>query len=174
MADRTRGGRRRGRTGSVVALVGAGALVAGAVVGLGGCDQSPERSTEAYCAQVGRVTGLDQVLAAGDTPQAGAMLGELRTLQEVAPTDIEPQVAVLVGVLADLQTTAATVGSPQAAAREVFARRQAEIPAITQAGADVEAYTQRTCNVTLNATAGTVPGSVPGTLPATTTSTAGR
>lgn len=170
-------GRRQGRTPRfhpaarpAAVLLGV-VLAAGAASALTACDQQPERSTEAYCAQVTKVTGLDQALASGDADRSATMLAELRTLQAVAPSEIEPQVGTLVTVLADLQTTAATVANPQDAVREVFTRRQAEVPAITQAGADVEAYTQRTCNVTLNATAGSTPGSVPGSVPGTTPTT---
>jgi hypothetical protein len=147
------------------------AVVAGLAVVLVGCNRTPERSTEAFCGQVGSVQGLDQVLAGTDAAQAARQVEQLRALDQVAPADIEPSVAQLVGVADELAHALGTTPDPEVAADAVFRRHQSDVAAITDAGAMVERYALDRCGVRLNPT-GTAPlATSPVTTGSSTTTT---
>jgi len=132
--------------------------------------RAPERTVEAFCAQVKTVKDFDEVLASGDVGRIERQLDGLRTLREVSPPDIEAQVGTLLGITEELSKTVATAKDPDVAANEVFAKHQHDIAAITAAGQAVQTYSADKCQVPLNGTASgngagtTVPGTAaPGT-----------
>ena len=170
-----RGSRRSTRT--IVAtrrgIAGAAVLLLAAGFGAPACSRDPERSVDAFCAQVKAVKDFDQVLESGDLARIERHVADLRALQQVAPAEIEKQVGVLVGISDELAHTVATAKDPDLAAKEVFAKHQGDVASITDAGTAVQNYSVDTCHVSLNGTAGTtVPGTAPGTSISATTSTA--
>jgi len=142
------------------------------VVGLAGCNRTPERSTDAFCAQVASVQGLDQVLAGTDAARTAEQVEQLRRLQEVAPGDIEPSVARLVAITDELAHAVGSTPDAARAATDVFARHQGDLTAITDAGTAVERYALERCGVRLNPTGTTLPGA--GTTTTSAPGTTGR
>jgi hypothetical protein len=150
----------------------AGALAASCSGGINVFSREPERSVEAFCAQVKVVKDFDEVLASGDVARINGQLDGLQTLRQVAPAEIEAHVATLVNITEELSRTVATAKDPDVAANEVFAKHQSDIDTITTAGEAVQNYSADKCHVPLNGTAGTTPGTkVPDTsVPGTSTS----
>jgi hypothetical protein len=125
------------------------AVVVIVMLAAGACTQEPERSVEAFCAQIRAVQNIDEVIESGDTARIDAQLAQFRTAQMVAPTDIEPQVGVLVRITDELSRAMATAKSPDLAASEVFARPDLDRPAIEAAGTAVQRYAADKCQVQL-------------------------
>jgi hypothetical protein len=73
-------------------------------------------------------------------------LTDLIQLQQSAPPEIEAQVARLVPIVEELTMSR----DPNRAADLVFARHQADLHGITDAGRAVERYTAEYCQLTLN------------------------
>lgn len=111
------------------------------------------RSPEAFCARLGTVADLDDVLVGGSPARAAERVVQLQELRSVAPEEVEPQVARLAAVTDDLARTLATTPDPGDAASEVFLRRQAELPEIEAAGTAVEHFASDHCQIVLNPTA---------------------
>jgi hypothetical protein len=148
----------------VLALAGGTGVVALA------CSRSPQRSEEAFCARLAEVRDLDAVLAEGDAAGARDRVAGLRELQLVAPEDIEPHVGRLTSLTDELARTVGSTPDGHAAATDVFARHQGELPEIVRSGQAVERFATDRCHIALNPT--NEPGSSrPEPAPASTTAT---
>jgi hypothetical protein len=146
-------------TAAVAALGVSGAAAAGCA--------NRQRSAEAFCAKLAAVQDLDDVLAGGSAPRAIELAADLRELRHVAPEELDPHVARLSAVTDELVSSLGTAPDPDSAASEVFTRRQAELPAITESGRAVESFATQHCQISLNPAA-TAPAP---TEPPTTTAT---
>jgi hypothetical protein len=140
-----------GRTSTRRRLAFTALVVTGvAASGLAACARP--RSAESFCAQLGTVRDLDQVLAGGDAPRTAELAGQLSELRQVAPEELDPSIGRLSNVTDDLARTMGTTPDADAAASEVFTRRRAELPEITAAGRTIESYAAEHCRVVLNPT----------------------
>jgi hypothetical protein len=162
---------RRTAPAALVALV---LLVA--VVALAACSKNPDRSVDAFCAQIRQVKDLSSLFELGDVTRINRDLDGLRLLQQVSPPDIEPQVAVLVNISSELSRTIATAKDPDLAQKEVAQNHLNDLGSIAAAGTAVQNYTNDKCHIVLNSTAtgGTTPGSAPAPATTTTAPAAGK
>jgi hypothetical protein len=135
--------------------VAATAMVVATACGFNPFSRQPERSVDAFCAQVKTMKDLDEGLESGDIARINRQLDGFRELRDASPTDIEPQVSILVGITEELSRTVGTAKDPDVAAREVFAKHQGDLVAITAAGKAVQTYTADNCHIALNGTAST-------------------
>jgi hypothetical protein len=140
------------------------------------CSRAPQRSEEAFCARLADVRDLDAVLAEGDATRARDQVAALRELQLVAPEELEPDVGRLTSLTDELARTVGSTPDGHAAATDVFARHQAELPEIVRSGQAGERYATDRCHIALNPTndpAGTpaAGSAAPGTTPPPTTAT---
>jgi hypothetical protein len=157
---------------AALALVLAGGTGAVALA----CSRSPQRSEDAFCARLADVRDLDAVLAEGDAARTRDQLAALRELQLVAPEELEPDVGRLTSLTDELAHTVGSTPDGHAAATDVFARHQTDLPEIVRSGQAVERFAGDRCHIALNPTnepAGTHTNgtAVPGTTAAPTTAT---
>lgn len=146
--------RRRAR------LVLGGALVAGAV--LGAC--TDEGSSADFCARVGGVPPLAQVLAQVDTSDpAGTRraledtVDQFRALEAVSPGAIRSDVARLREGVELVVEAVNDNPDDLPAAREAIARQADELSGLARAGQSVVAYTDEECGITLDDLGGSGP-----------------
>jgi len=131
--------------------------------------QSPDRSTEAYCQQVGGASGLDDALANLDGHAAQQAFDRLEALDRVAPSEIEPQLRTVLEASRPLvQVLQGGAADQEQAMRQVLQSRQGDAARVGAAAKAVTTFTATTCQVQLDPTVtDSTPGSVPGTASTT-------
>jgi hypothetical protein len=143
--------RRLARWPLLLAVVGGLAAVAAMIAA---CERPAQPSVENYCREITAAEGLDESLANFDPDALVPQVAALRRASKVAPSDIAPQVNTVLSLTSTLQATIETARTDQAAAMEEALRQHADdLPAVTDAGRAVEAYTSANCGIALNSTA---------------------
>lgn len=130
-----------------ILLVVVGAGVGGVVIVRG---RTPGPSVEAFCERMTAAEALDDSLATLDPKAIDGQLRALRDALAAAPAEVTPDLATVV-VFADevVKVVAANRTDTAAAVEQALRDRQAQIPAVTEAGRRVEAYTATTCGIEL-------------------------
>jgi len=129
--------------------------------------QSPERSVDAYCRQVGAASSLDDALGNLDGPASQAAFTQLEALDDVAPDQIEPQLRTVVEASRPLVEVLQTSSPDQEQAmRQVLQARQGDVARVDAAAKAVEAYTSSTCHHDL---ATSIPTTTPSSVASTST-----
>jgi predicted RNA-binding Zn ribbon-like protein len=117
------------------------------------CERSPERSLEAYCAQMQGARELDQAMATLDADRLTPGVDALRRASRVAPEEIAPQIATVLELTATLQQTMQTARTDKPEALEAALRENDDnLPAVEEAGRAVQDFTSRHCGIDLNTT----------------------
>jgi hypothetical protein len=153
-----------------VRLLALGALVlivGGYVVMSSYQHQNPERSVDAYCAQVGAVVSLDDALGDLDAGAVQDAFTQLTQLEQVTPNDIDPQLRTVIEAIRPLVETLQTSSTDdEQAARQVLLAHQADAARVDAAAHAVDEYTSTTCHRELDTT---LPDTTPTTAPSTST-----
>lgn len=113
-------------------------------------NRPPERSVEAFCAQMTQAKTLDDALALSDPDQIAAQSEALSQAAEVAPDDIRGDVEVLAALVGDLDAAVAASTDPSQALDDALRANQAALIASEPAGEAVQSYVASNCDLELN------------------------
>lgn len=130
-------------------------VLVGGAFGFASWRRGPERSAEAFCAELPSVLALGSHLGALDVTGLRSDLEGLARLRAVAPADLEPDVATLSTIVHAL-TDAVSAGpagesaaDAERRASDVWRERRADLPALGAAARRVDAFARTSCGVTL-------------------------
>ncbi|MEJ5254414.1 MAG: hypothetical protein WHS89_03595 [Acidimicrobiales bacterium] len=133
------------------------AVVAGSAFTFVGCERSPQRSLESFCAHMAEARELDRSLANLDTEQLAGDVDALAAASRVAPGEIAPQVEALVDISEELERTIRTTpGDKTAAVEQLLRAHQTQAEELRAAGVAVETYVEANCGLQLNSTSAPV------------------
>jgi hypothetical protein len=120
-------------------------------------DQPPERSVGAFCEQVTDAIGLDESLASFDPARFSPKIDALERAARTAPPEIAAPVDTVLGLtLAVEDAVHAAGGDPTPTIEQALRDREADMPAVVDAGRALERYVADRCGFGLGA--GTAPG----------------
>jgi hypothetical protein len=124
-------------------------IVAAVVIALR--EQPPERSLEAFCSQVTDAIGLDESLASLDPARLSPQIDALEQAALTAPPDIVAPVDTVLDLTRAIEDAVrSSTDDPTTAIEQTLREREAEVPAIVEAGRTLERYVSDRCGFALD------------------------